>query len=72
MISKSFDLGGLDQVMEGEKRSGHFQGVATIVWHFLKIFAPTHAYFGEKDFQQQALVKEMCAAFFYRNRNYSL
>ena len=57
LISKSFDLGGLDQVMEGEKRSGHFQGVATIVWHFLKIFTPTHAYFGEKDFQQLRIIE---------------
>ena len=59
LISKSFDLGGLDQVMEGEKRSGHFQGVATIVWHFLKIFAPTHAYFGEKDFQQLRIIEHI-------------
>jgi len=59
VTSKSFDLGGLDQVMEGEKRSGHFQGVATIVWHFLKIFAPTHAYFGEKDFQQLRIIEHI-------------
>ena len=45
--SKSFDLAGLDEVMEGEKRSGHFQGVATVVAHFLKIFSPENAYFGE-------------------------
>ena len=59
LISKSFDLGGLDQVMEGEKRSGHFQGVATIVSHFLKIFTPTHAYFGEKDFQQLRIIEHI-------------
>lgn len=54
--SKSFDLAGLDQVMEGEKRSGHFQGVATVVAHFLKTFSPDHAYFGEKDFQQLLII----------------
>ena len=54
--SKSFDLAGLDQVMEGEKRSGHFQGVATVVAHFLKTFSPDHAYFGEKDFQQLLVI----------------
>jgi pantoate--beta-alanine ligase len=54
--SKSFDLAGLDQVMEGEKRSGHFQGVATVVTHFLKTFTPDRAYFGEKDFQQLLII----------------
>ena len=57
--SKSFDLGGLDKVMEGEKRSGHFQGVATVVIHFLKIFSPENAYFGEKDFQQLLIIKHV-------------
>lgn len=54
--SKSFDLGGLDKVMEGEKRTGHFQGVATVVTHFLRKFSPDHAYFGEKDFQQLVII----------------
>jgi pantoate--beta-alanine ligase len=54
--SKSFDLAGLDQVMEGEKRSGHFQGVATVVTHFLKTFTPDRAYFGEKDIQQLLII----------------
>ena len=54
--SKSFDLAGLDQVMEGERRSGHFQGVATVVAHFLKTFTPDRAYFGEKDFQQLLII----------------
>lgn len=54
--SKSFDLGGLDEVMEGEKRRGHFQGVATVVSHFLSAFLPDNAYFGEKDFQQLRII----------------
>lgn len=54
--SDSFDLARLDQVMEGEKRSGHFQGVATVVTHFLRTFSPDHAYFGEKDYQQLLII----------------
>lgn len=54
--AKSFDLAGLDQMMEGEKRSGHFQGVASVVAHFLKTFTPDRAYFGEKDFQQLLII----------------
>ena len=59
VTSKSIDLGGLDQVMEGKKRSGHFQGVATVVAHFLKLFTPNHAYFGEKDFQQLRIIEHI-------------
>ena len=59
VTSKSIDLGGLDQVMEGKKRSGHFQGVATVVAHFLKVFTPNHAYFGEKDFQQLRIIEHI-------------
>lgn len=57
--SKSFDLLGLDKVMEGEKRPGHFQGVSTVVAHFLKTFSPDHAYFGEKDFQQLQIIEQV-------------
>ena len=54
--SKPFDLAGLDRVMEGKKREGHFQGVTTVVVHFFKTFAPDFAYFGEKDFQQLLII----------------
>ena len=54
--SKPFDLAGLDHVMEGKKRAGHFQGVTTVVVHFFKTFAPDFAYFGEKDFQQLLII----------------
>jgi len=54
--SKPFDLAGLDLVMEGKKRAGHFQGVTTVVVHFFKTFAPNFAYFGEKDFQQLLII----------------
>ena len=54
--SKPFDLAGLDRVMEGKKRAGHFQGVTTVVVHFFKTFTPEFAYFGEKDFQQLLII----------------
>ena len=53
----SFDFGGLDKVMEGKFREGHFQGVATIVEKLFELVKPTRAYFGEKDYQQILIIK---------------
>jgi pantoate--beta-alanine ligase len=57
--TETFDLSGLDQVMEGSKRKSHFQGVATIVKFFLETFNPTKAYFGQKDFQQLLIISNL-------------
>lgn len=62
-ISPSIDLGKLDQVMEGKHRPGHFQGVCQIVYRLFNLIQPTNAYFGEKDFQQVAVIRYMTTFF---------
>ncbi|QLG45588.1 pantoate--beta-alanine ligase [Costertonia aggregata] len=57
--AKSYDFDGLDQVMEGAFRQGHFDGVGTIVEALLTVIAPDIAYFGEKDFQQLQIIKKL-------------
>ena len=57
--SKAFDFDGLDKVMEGRFRSGHFEGVGTIVELLLKAVSPDRAYFGEKDFQQLQIIRKL-------------
>ena len=59
--SRYFDFGSLGTFMEGAGRPGHFEGMATVVTRFFEIIRPHCAFFGEKDYQQLAIIKQVVA-----------
>ena len=63
--TRKFDFGYLESVMEGARRPGHFNGVGQVVSRLFDIVRPSKAFFGMKDFQQIAIIKNMVKQLHY-------
>ena len=59
VIIKNYDLGYLENILEGKYRPGHFQGVCQVVERLLEITQPTHLFLGQKDYQQCMVIKNL-------------
>ena len=64
IIRDKFNFDGIDKILEGIKRPGHFDGVATIVKKLFEIFNPNFVFFGEKDFQQTMVIQKIIDDYF--------
>lgn len=58
-VTTVYHFGQVEEVMEGPRRPGHFSGVAVVVRRLFDLVQPNHAYFGEKDFQQIAVIRNL-------------
>ncbi len=64
-VKETYHFGPIEEVMEGPRRPGHFSGVAVVVRKLFDLTHPTRAYFGEKDFQQIAVIRNLLEQILY-------